>query len=159
MSSSKKTARREEQEKVPKPVFPITPSTATMAEELEDEAYKLSPPSSDASTGPEDDNQDKSDSETSNPDDDMEAEVPTEEEEGKIGEVEESSQDAPSEASLTDLQAFLDFQKMRSNVAPPKPSYPTSPQAAHPPHSTKSPPRPQTCVEVQRRRLASEDRL
>ena len=133
MSSPKKSARREEQEKVLKPVFPITPSTATMAEELEDEASKLSPPSSDASTGPEDDNQDKSDSETSNPDD-VESEVPVEEDEGKIGgEVEESSQDAPSEASLTDLQAFLDFQKMRSNVAPPKPSYPTSPQAAHPP--------------------------
>ena len=68
MSSTKKSARREEQGKIDKNLFAMDPSTATMAEELEDEAFMLSPPSTDDGTEPEDDTEDKENSVASNPD-------------------------------------------------------------------------------------------
>ena len=105
MSSTKKSARRGEQGKIDPTLFDMDPSAATMAEELEDEASMLSPPSTDDDTEPGDDTEDRENSVASNPDE-MEEDVQKERE----VEAEESSQNEEgTEASPTDLQAFLDF--------------------------------------------------
>ena len=143
MSSTKKRTRsRDQQAKIDAKLIETVPSATTMAEDFEDEALIFAPPSTDEFTEAEDDTEENDISVTSNPD---ETEDILQEEQD---EAEETYQDdAGKEVSQTDLEAFLDFQKITSNVAIKKASPHTiNRPVASPSRSTQAPPR--SCADI-----------